>query len=185
MFKISFKQKSWKHRSKLTPLLFLFFSFFLYWLFIHQIKICGPAEEKPGPKRYSAQYLTIFHWNLNSIEAHNFVKVALLNPTSPSMKWTSVDDDNLQILGYSSLRADQPSNTKRGRVLMYYKNFLPIEIINVKYLHKSLNFELRIRGKICKLLPLYKSPSQNKDGSQTFLENLELNFDHMAAKNLS
>ena len=68
---------------------------------------------------------------------------------------------------------------------MYYKNFLPIEIINVKYLHKSLNFELKIGGKICKLLPLYKSPSQNKDDSQTFLENLELNFDHMAAKNLS
>ena len=50
-------------------------------------------------------------------------------------------------------------------------------------MHESLNFELRIGGKICKFLFLYRSPSQNKDDFETFLENLELNFDHMAEKN--
>ena len=107
------------------------------------------------------------------------------------MKWKSyaflkhidssvlVDDDKLQIPGYSSVRADHPSNTKRGGVLIYYKYFLPIKLIDLKYLHESLNFELRIGGKICKFLSLYRSPSQNKD-FETFLENLELNFDHMA-----
>ena len=59
-----------------------------------------------------------------------------------------VDDDNLQIPGYSSVRADHPSNKKCKGVLIYYKNFLLIKLIDVKYLHESLNFELRIGGKI-------------------------------------
>ena len=60
-----------------------------------------------------------------------------------------VDDDNFQIPGYSSVRVDHPSNMKRGGVLIYYKNFLPIKLIDVKYLHECLNFELKIGGKIC------------------------------------
>ena len=94
-----------------------------------------------------------------------------------------VDDDNLHIPGYSSVRADYPSNGKRGGVLIYYKNLLLIKWIDVKYLYESLNFDYRIRGKIYKLYHLYRSPSQNEDNLAAFLENLELNFDHMAEKN--
>ena len=113
------------------------------------------------------------------------------------MKWKSyaflklidssvlVDDDKLQIPGYSSVRGDHLSNTKCGGVLIYYKYFLPIKLIDVKYLHESLNFELRIGGRICKFLSLYRSPSQDKDDFETFMENLELNFDHTAEKTLS
>ena len=76
------------------------------------------------------------------------------------MKWTSyvlfetylhsfvaIDDNNLQISGYSSVRADHRSNTKRGGVLIYCKKFLPIKSINVKYLHESLNFKLKLEEK--------------------------------------
>ena len=59
-----------------------------------------------------------------------------------------LDDNNLQIPGYSSVRADHPSNKKCKGVLICYKNFLTIKLIDVKYLHESLNFELRIGGKI-------------------------------------
>ena len=34
--------------------------------------------KKSRTKRFSAQYLTICHCNLNSIAGHNFIKVALL-----------------------------------------------------------------------------------------------------------
>ena len=114
------------------------------------------------------------------------------------MKWTSyalfetylhssvpIDDHILQISGYSSVRVDHRSNTKRGGVLIYCKKFLPIKSINIKCLHESLNFKLKIGGKICKFFPLYTSPSQNKVDFETFLENLEFNFDHMAEKTLS
>ena len=164
-------------------------------LFIRLVKLNGDVEENPGPKRYSAQCLTICHWNLNSIAAHNFITVALLKAylsvhekdiicLSETYVDSSVpvDDDNLQVPGYSSVRADHPSNTKRGGVLIYYKNVLPIKLIDVKYLHESFNLELRIRGKICKFLSPYRSPSQNKDDFETFLEILELNFDHMVEK---
>ena len=40
----------------------------------------------------------------------------------------------LQIPGYSSVRADHPSNTKRGGVLLYYKIFLSIKLVDVNYL---------------------------------------------------
>ena len=190
-------KKKWKHKFTLTALSFLFFTFSVYhsWLFIGLIKISSDVEENPGPKRYSAQYLTICHWNPNSIAAHNFFKVALLKAylsvhemdiiclsETYIVSSLPVDDDNLQISGCSSVRADHPSNMKRRRVLICYNNFLPTKLTDVKYLHESLNFELRIGGKICKFLSLYRSPSQNKDNFETFLENLELNFDHMTEK---
>ena len=74
-----------------------------------------------------------------------------------------IDYDNLRIHGYNFVRVDHHSNTKRGRVLIYYKKFLPIKLIDVKYLHESLNFELKISVKVCKFLVFFRSPSQNKD----------------------
>ena len=90
-----------------------------------------------------------------------------------------VDDNNLQIPRCIFIRADHLSKTK-------LKHFLPTKAIDVKYLHESLNFEdekFKIGGTICKYLSLCRSPSQNKDDFETFLENLELSFDHMAEKN--
>ena len=45
---------------------------------IYLLKISGDVEEDTGPDHYSAQYLTICLWTLNSIAAHNFIKVAIL-----------------------------------------------------------------------------------------------------------
>ena len=114
MFKAFFNQKNWKRRFTLIALSFLFFTFFAYhpWLFIHLIKITDNVEENTEPKRYSRQFLTICHWNLNSTGAHNFIIVALLKAylsvheidiicLSETCLDSSVpvDDDNLQILG--------------------------------------------------------------------------------------
>ena len=35
-------------------------------------------EKNPGPKKDFSQTFSIGHWNLNSLVAHNFTKVALL-----------------------------------------------------------------------------------------------------------
>ena len=42
------------------------------------VNLSGDIEENPGPKHNSSQKLSICHWNLNSIAAHNFIKVSLL-----------------------------------------------------------------------------------------------------------
>ena len=52
----------------------------------------------------------------------------------------SIDDDNFQIPGHSSVRADHPSNTKRGGGLLYYKSFIPIKLIDVNYLNECISF---------------------------------------------
>ena len=67
-----------------------------------------------------------------------------------------IDDNNLQIPGYSSVRADHLSNTKRGGVLLYYKSFIQIKLINVIYLNEWVSFELRIGGNVYKFLTLYR-----------------------------
>ena len=59
-----------------------------------------------------------------------------------------VDDDNLQIPGYNSVLAGHASSTKCGGILIYHKNFLPIKLIDVKYLRESLKFQLIIGRKI-------------------------------------
>ena len=40
-------------------------------------KLSGDIEEIPGPKLISSQKLSICHWNLNSVVAHNIIKVSL------------------------------------------------------------------------------------------------------------
>ena len=42
------------------------------------------------------------------------------------------DDDNLHIPGYGSIRADHPSNAKPGEVLVYYKSYRNLKLIDVK-----------------------------------------------------
>ena len=40
------------------------------------------------------------------------------------------------------IRADHPSNVKRGGICIYYKNHLPLKLINTNFLHDCLAIEL-------------------------------------------
>ena len=48
------------------------------WLSLTIIRLSGDIEENPGPKCISNQSFFICHWNLNSITAHNYLKIYLL-----------------------------------------------------------------------------------------------------------
>ena len=108
----------------------------LIWLHGLMIKISGDIELNPGRKQKQDQSLLIYHWNLNGIPAHNFQKLAFLQGYFSSNKVDilclsetflnsdiSCDDNNLQLPGFDLIRADHPSNTKRGGVCTYYRNF--------------------------------------------------------------
>ena len=187
MFVVCAHQNNQKIKLKflLLPLLIIGFCLYQIWLHTHLTNLSGNVEKNLGPKSYSMQYLTICHWYLKSIAGHNFIKIALLEAYLSLHKINivclsetfldssiPVDDENLQIPGYISVRADHQSNSKSGGVLLYYKRFLPIALINVNYLNECISFELRFGGKVCKLLCLYRSPSQNRDKFETFLDNL-------------
>ena len=106
--------------------------------------LSNDTEVNPGPKLDSSQNFTICHWNLNSIALHNFSKINLLKAYLTIHKIDIVclsetyldssflaNDKNLVIQGYNLLRCDHPTNSKCGPVFIYYKDSLPLKIIDI------------------------------------------------------
>ena len=166
------------------------------WLHGPMIKISGDIELNPRPKQKRGQSLSIYHWNLNSIPAHNFQELAFLQGYIFSNKIDilclsetflnsdiSCDDNNLQLPGFYLIRADHPSNTKRGGVCIHYRNFLPLKLINIHYLNKCITFEIKIGDKICNFVSLCRSPNQSEDDFENFCNNFELTLDAVSATN--
>ena len=85
----------------------------------------------------------------------------------------------MEISGYTLVRLDDTSNSKRGSVCIYYKSFLPSRIINVQYLQESIYFELKIGEK-----NFYFSTDPQAKAKMTFTENLELNLESLVQRNL-
>ena len=167
------------------------------WVASRIINLIGDIEYNLDPKSNMLnRCFSIFHWNLNSIPVYLFTKVYLLS-TYVSVHKSDIiclsensfnseipsDDKVLEIPGYNLVKENHPSNSKRGEVCVYYKSSLPFRVINVKYLQESISFELRIGGKCCKIIYLYRSPSQTHDEFGTFLKNFELTLDKIHENN--
>ena len=90
-------------------------------------------------------------------------------------RFTILDDDpRLSLDGYSLLRADHPSDTKRGGVCILYKNHLPlIQKLGMSSLNECLVCELKVGRKKCFITTLYRSPSQSIEEFNNFKSNLE------------
>ena len=114
----------------------------------------GDVEVNPGPKCNSSQSqsFSISHWILNSLIAHSFAKFSLLTAYLSVHKCDIIclsetflnfkilmDDENLQIPGYSIALVDHPSSPKRGGVCVYYKTSLSLKVLDVKYLQECIN----------------------------------------------
>ena len=95
----------------------------------------------------------------------------------------SIDDENLEISGYYLIRSDHPSNIKRCGICIYYKNFLPLKVTDVRLLEECIAFDLIISNKLCSFVALYRSPSQCQDDFATFSDNLEMTLDFVSKKN--
>ena len=89
----------------------------------------------------------------------------------------------MEITGYNLVRSDHPANTKRGGVCLYYKTCLPLRVLDIQYLNECINFELKIDGKLCTFVALYRSPSQSLDNSETIIDDFELNLETLSRKN--
>ena len=165
------------------------------WLCSFLVTLSGDIEVNPRPKNKRKDCLSVCHWNLNSISAYDYSKLSLLNSNNSLHKFdimylsktyldsnTPLDDDNLEISGYTLARSDHPSNTKRGDVWLYYKNNLPLRVINIGYLNECLTLELTVGDKTCNFVVLYRSPSQSQDEFETFSDNFEITLDILAQK---
>ena len=164
--------------------------------YIKKIILSGDVETNPGPESKLCQEFPICHWNLSSIATHSFIKVSLLKAYITIYNYNAIclsetypdssilsDDKILEIPGYDLIWADHLSNSKQGGVCVYYRNLLPLKILNIFYLQECIVFELKIGNKFCKIVSLYRSPNQSQDEFETFTNNLELILDKIFETN--
>ena len=52
-----------------------------------------------------------------------------------------------------------------------------------QYLQETISFKLKIGGKTCNFLSVFRSPRQSQDDFETFTENLELNLENLMPRN--
>ena len=132
----------------------------------------GDIELNPGPRKSKENNLSVCHWNLNSITAHNFSKLTQLKAYISTYKYdficlsetyldSSTPNNLIDIEGYNLVRADHPDDTKRGGVCIYYKESLPVKIINLPYFKEALLLEMSYNKNKVIVSVIYHSPSQN------------------------
>ena len=92
-------------------------------------------------------------------------------------------DERLNMKGYQLIRADNPSDSKKGGVGIYYKEFLAVRPVEVKNLNECLIFEVSIKKKRGYVVSLYRSPSQTQDEFDIFLISFEQLIGGIIAKN--
>ena len=173
-------------KSKLTfPDYMLTIMFFIN-NFKHLLLLLGDIEVYSGPKRSSNNKFC--HWNLNGLVAYDFIKVPLIEAFVTTSNFDIVclsetfldstipdDDENIQINGYSLLRADNPNDIKPGGVCIYFKESLPLirrnDSTNIK---DCLATDIIVNNEKCFFTGLYRSPSQNHDDLERFCTNFDL-----------
>ena len=82
------------------------------------------------------------------ISTHNFDILCL--PESFLDSTIDINDGNINISGYAVLRADHPSNSKRGGVCIYFKQSLPlIRNNNLSTVQKTIVTEISVENEAC------------------------------------
>ena len=82
-------------------------------------------------------------------------------------------DSSFHLDGYKVIRADHPSNTKRGGVCIYYKESLSVWALNVTNLSECIICEGLLQNCKGDIRVIYKSPSQNTAEFEEFLSKVE------------
>ena len=83
----------------------------------------------------------------------------------------SSDNESLDIPDYRLVWFDHPSHDKRVGVCVYFKSSLQIQILSTSMLHE---LEIIINGKLCKLVFLHRSPSQNMKEFERWIWELKI-----------
>ena len=130
-------------------------------MFLLLLIFAGDIELNTGPRKNNTSYKFSFcHRSLNSIAAHNFSKLSLLEAFNLEHKFDMIclsetflgssipiNDERLNMKGYKLIKAGNSSDSKKGSVGIYYKKVLAVLPVEVKNLNKCLIFEVSIKSK--------------------------------------
>ena len=100
----------------------------------------------PKHNYFSSQGLTICHWNSNSISAQMYRKNPRLSV------FIFIHKFNIIFPWETYLSSNPLYNSKRREACVYYRNLLPLKVIDVKFLQECIpSFEIGVGEKCCKL----------------------------------
>ena len=153
----------------------------------------GDIESNPGPETCDKN-ISVCHWNLNGIAANNFIKISLLEAYNTMHNFDiicisetfldssyPIDDQRLSLEGYTMIRSDHPSNTKRGGVCLYYKEHIPfIRRDDITSLDECIVGEVKVKRSKCFVTCLYRSPNQTADETDAFLSGIDQTWSSIA-----
>ena len=144
--------------------------------FIHLLLLLlqhGDIESNLGPKNKQVNSPSCCHWNVNSLllqilskisqtEAyHSFSKHDFICIWETYFDSTILEDESFHLNSYNLLRVDQPNNTNRGGVCIYYKESLGVHEVKLSNLSQCIICEISLQN--CKgyNAVIYRSPSQD------------------------
>ena len=81
--------------------------------------------------------------------------------------------DHLCLDGYKLIRVDHLKNIKQGGFCIYYRETLPLKIIQINYLPECLVCEINYDNKKIFIVTLYRSSNQTTDEFDEFLCSFE------------
>ena len=148
----------------------------------------GDIEMNPRPRKERKKILSQF---AIGILTHNFSKLTQLKAYNAIYKHdficlsetyldSSIPDNVLDIEGYRLVRADHPNNIKRSGVCIYYKESLPVRVINIPYINEALLLEMNYNNKKVIISVIYRSPIQSTDEFESFLLNFQQLLDDVS-----
>ena len=156
---------------------------------------CGDIETEPGPQLRNNN-LNICYWNIGGLPTDNYIKKINLEAFLSNRKFdivmigethlkNDINNNDLQIEGYTLIRCDHPSNAALGGVCVYYKSNLPIILKpELTLLNECIIMELKVGNKKCFITCLYRSPANNtKEKIDEFVTNLEQTINNIDMKN--
>ena len=160
------------------------------WYHKQRLVLSNNNEVSSEPKLDSFQNFAIFHWDLNSITAHNFsIKNSFKSIYDNSQNWHCIFVWNLSWFFIPSKwwkLCLSTTNPKHGEVYIYYKTFewlFPLKIIDIQYFQECIHFQLIIGDKICHFIMLYQSSNQSHDEFSLFIKNLEFDLNKATTYN--
>ena len=155
------------------------------WLAIILIILSNDIHLNPGPQ-YQNNFFTFMSWNVNLLAKEEFQRVRLIEAHNSIFNYdmisiceTSLNDSvvlpEYLLNDYTSVPANNPANTRRGGVGLFYKNSLPVMIRNDLSFNESIVVELKFGRKKIFFTVLYRSPASDHTSLefQAFMSNFE------------